>query len=80
MAELLAMMGGMRQFAARGEKIVLKVNPLQPAKPEQAITTRPAIVATTMGRMAKNRCHQTRPEFLVSYDEPIERIHCQRRI
>ena len=37
--ELVAMMTGMGSFAASGEKIVLKLNPLQPAKPEQALTT-----------------------------------------
>ena len=51
-AELLTMMGGMGQFAAPGEKIVLKVNLLQPTAPEKAITTHPAVVAA-VGRMAK---------------------------
>jgi uncharacterized protein (DUF362 family) len=37
--ELVAMMTGMGSFAASGEKIVLKVNLLQPAKPEHALTT-----------------------------------------
>jgi len=46
------MMGGMGQFAAPGEKIVLKVNLLQPTAPEKAITTHPAVVAA-VGRMAK---------------------------
>ena len=51
-AELLAMMGGMGQFVAPGEKIVLKVNLLQPAEPAKAVTTHPAVVAA-VGRMAK---------------------------
>ena len=51
--ELLTMMGGMGQFAAPGEKIVLKVNLLQPTAPEKAVTTHPAVVAA-VGRMAKN--------------------------
>ena len=45
MSELLSMMGGPGRFAALGEKIVLKVNLLQPAKPEKAVTTHPAVVA-----------------------------------
>jgi uncharacterized protein (DUF362 family)/NAD-dependent dihydropyrimidine dehydrogenase PreA subunit len=52
LAKLLAMMGGMRQFAASGEKIVLKVNLLQAAEPEKAVTTHPAVVAA-VGRMAR---------------------------
>lgn len=50
--ELLAMMGGMGQFAAPGEKIVLKVNLLRAAEPERAVTTHPEIVAA-VGCMAK---------------------------
>ena len=53
MPELLSMMGGMDRFAASGEKIVLKVNLLQPAKPEKAVTTHPAVVAA-VARLAKN--------------------------
>jgi uncharacterized protein (DUF362 family)/Pyruvate/2-oxoacid:ferredoxin oxidoreductase delta subunit len=52
MAELLTMMGGMNQFAASGEKIALKVNLLQVAAPEKAVTTHPAVVAA-VGRLAK---------------------------
>lgn len=51
--ELIAMMTGMGSFAAPGEKIVLKVNLLQPAKPEQALTTHPALVAA-VARLLKN--------------------------
>ncbi len=53
MTKLLDLMGGMGQFAAPGEKIVLKVNFLRPAAPEKAVTTHPAIVAA-VGRMAKD--------------------------
>ncbi len=51
--KLLAMMGGMHQFAKAGEKIVLKPNLLAAAKPEKATTTHPALV-TAMARMAKD--------------------------
>ncbi len=52
MRELFSLMGGMEQFTAPGEDIVLKVNLLLAAEPEQAVTTHPAIVAA-VGRMAK---------------------------
>ena len=45
MRALLAMMGGMEQFAAAGERIVLKPNLLTAAPPEHATTTHPAVVA-----------------------------------
>jgi uncharacterized protein (DUF362 family)/Pyruvate/2-oxoacid:ferredoxin oxidoreductase delta subunit len=48
--ELIKMMGGIEKYAARGEKIALKVNLLHAAKPEAAVTTHPEIVAT-IGRM-----------------------------
>ena len=51
-AELLAMMGGMRAFVAPGEKIVLKPNLLQPAVPKKAVTTHPAVVAA-MAQLVK---------------------------
>ena len=50
--ELLALMGGMGRFAKAGEKITLKVNLLQAASPEKAVSTHPAIVAA-VGRLAK---------------------------
>lgn len=53
MSELLSMMGGMDRFVASGERIVLKVNLLQPAKPEKAVTTHPAVVAA-VARLVKN--------------------------
>lgn len=52
LAQLMAAMGGMKQFAKPGEKIVLKVNLLQAAKPEQAVTTHPAVMAA-VARLAK---------------------------
>jgi len=45
LTDLLAMIGGMAQFASPGETIVLKPNLLQAAPPEKAITTHPAVVA-----------------------------------
>ncbi len=50
--ELLAMMGGMGQFAKSGERITLKANLLGAASPEQAVSTHPAIVAA-VGALAK---------------------------
>lgn len=52
-AELLSMMNGMTSFAGPGEKIVLKTNLLQAAKPEKAVTTHPSVVAS-VARMVKN--------------------------
>jgi len=52
MGELLSMMGGINQFAKPDEKIVLKVNLLQPAKPEQAVSTHPTVVSA-VARMTK---------------------------
>jgi len=50
--ELLAMMGGIEQFAAQGERIALKVNLLRAAKPDEAVSTHPA-VTSAIARMAK---------------------------
>ena len=52
--QLVSMMGGPGRFVAPGEKIVLKVNLLQPSTPEQAICTHPTVVAA-IGRMAKSQ-------------------------
>lgn len=52
MTELIGLMGGIEQFATSGENIVLKVNLLAAAKPEEAITTHPAVTAA-VGKMAK---------------------------
>ncbi|MEW6262768.1 MAG: DUF362 domain-containing protein [Thermodesulfobacteriota bacterium] len=41
---LLEMMGGMKQFAAPGEELALKVNLLLAARPEKAVTTHPSVV------------------------------------
>jgi uncharacterized protein (DUF362 family)/Pyruvate/2-oxoacid:ferredoxin oxidoreductase delta subunit len=43
--ELLSMMGGVGLFANPGERVALKVNLLSAARPEQAVTTHPAVVA-----------------------------------
>ena len=51
-AELLSMMGGIECYAAPGERIVLKVNLLQAALPDRAVTTHPAVVAA-IGREVK---------------------------
>jgi len=50
--ELFALMGGIGQFAKKGEKITLKANLLGALAPETAVGTHPAIVAA-VGRMAK---------------------------
>jgi uncharacterized protein (DUF362 family)/Pyruvate/2-oxoacid:ferredoxin oxidoreductase delta subunit len=42
---LINMMGGMGRFASQGEKIVLKVNLLRQARPEEAVSTHPSVVA-----------------------------------
>ena len=53
LARLMEMMGGMPQFARRGEKIVLKVNLLREARPDEAVSTHPSLVAA-IARMAKD--------------------------
>ena len=50
--ELFEMMGGINRFAAPGENIILKVNLLRAAKPEEAVSTHPA-VAGGVARIAK---------------------------
>ncbi len=52
LAALLDLMGGMGRFAKQGEKIVLKVNLLREARPEEAVSTHPSVVAA-VGRLAK---------------------------
>jgi uncharacterized protein (DUF362 family)/Pyruvate/2-oxoacid:ferredoxin oxidoreductase delta subunit len=54
MDELVSLMGGMGQFVQPNEKIVLKANLLLPAKPEQAVTTHPGVVAS-IARMVKKQ-------------------------
>ena len=51
-AALMNLMGGMGRFAKQGEKIVLKVNLLREARPEEAVSTHPAVVAA-VGRLAR---------------------------
>jgi uncharacterized protein (DUF362 family)/Pyruvate/2-oxoacid:ferredoxin oxidoreductase delta subunit len=50
--ELLNLMGGMGQFAKKGEKITLKANLLGAVPPEKAVSTHPSIVAA-VGKLAK---------------------------
>lgn len=52
LAALMGLMGGMPRFARRGEKIILKVNLLREARPEEAVSTHPSLVAA-VARMAK---------------------------
>ncbi|MGC8494624.1 MAG: DUF362 domain-containing protein [Syntrophobacteraceae bacterium] len=52
MEMLFSMLGGMSRFVKPEEKIVLKVNLLQPAAPDQAVTTHPRIVAA-VARLVK---------------------------
>ncbi len=49
---LFSMLGGMSRFVKPAEKILLKVNLLQPASPEQAVTTNPMVVAA-VARLVK---------------------------
>jgi len=46
---LINLMGGMGRFAGQGEKIVLKVNLLREARPEEAVSTHPSLVAAVAG-------------------------------
>jgi uncharacterized protein (DUF362 family) len=50
---LLNLMGGIGQFAKKGEKITLKANLLGAVPPERAVSTHPAIIAA-VGKLAKN--------------------------
>jgi len=52
LAALIDLMGGMGRFAKQGEKIVLKVNLLREARPEEAVSTHPSVVAA-VGRLAR---------------------------
>ena len=50
---LLGLMGGIGRYAKQGQKIVLKVNLLREAKPEEAVCTHPGLVSA-VGRLVKN--------------------------
>jgi len=50
--ELINLMGGIGQFAKKGEKITLKANLLSAVPPEKAVSTHPSIVAA-LGKLAK---------------------------
>jgi uncharacterized protein (DUF362 family) len=54
--QLLAMMGGMGQFVAPAEKIVLKVNLLRAAKPELTANTPRSTTKTAFAVTAVTRC------------------------
>lgn len=45
LAGLIAQMGGMERFVKPGERLLLKPNLLAAARPEQAVSTHPAVVA-----------------------------------
>jgi uncharacterized protein (DUF362 family)/NAD-dependent dihydropyrimidine dehydrogenase PreA subunit len=49
---LFDLMGGIGQFVKQGQKIVLKVNLLREARPEQAVCTHPSLVAA-VGSLVK---------------------------
>ena len=49
---LFDLMGGIGRFAKQGEKIVLKVNLLRDARPEEAVCTHPSLVAA-IGSLVK---------------------------
>ena len=51
--ELLDKMGGMNRFVGKGEDIVLKVNLLREARPEEAVSTHPAVVAAVARMVMK---------------------------
>jgi len=53
LSELFNMMGGIGPFVKPGESIVLKVNLLRPAAPEEVVSTHPAVVAA-IGQMTKD--------------------------
>jgi uncharacterized protein (DUF362 family)/ferredoxin len=50
---LLDLMGGIGRFAKPGQKIVLKINLLRDARPEEAVCTHPKLVAA-IGSLVKN--------------------------
>lgn len=85
MTELLTMMGGMGSFAASGERIVLKVNLLQPVKPKKAVTTHPAVVAavhaaTPVPSVHANTLDDTGNEHAHIDDETCIRCYCCHEI
>lgn len=45
LSELMALMGGMSAYVGEGEEILLKVNLLQAADPDRAVSTHPAVAA-----------------------------------
>ncbi len=55
MNELLEMMGGMNRFVREGEDIALKVNLLREARPDEAVSTHPAVVAAVARMVMKEK-------------------------
>ena len=55
MNELLEMMGGMNRFVRKGEDIALKVNLLREARPDEAVSTHPAVVAAVARMVMKEK-------------------------
>jgi uncharacterized protein (DUF362 family)/NAD-dependent dihydropyrimidine dehydrogenase PreA subunit len=51
--ELMDLMGGMERFAKAGEHIVLKVNLLREAMPEEAVSTHPSVVEAVAKRTSE---------------------------
>lgn len=60
---LFEMMGGINKFAQPGDRVALKPNLLQAAKPERAITTHPRIIEA-VGEVVKS--HKAEPFILES--------------
>lgn len=53
LSELLNMMGGMGGYARPGERVLLKVNLLQAADPELAVSTHPAVAAAVARQVGR---------------------------
>lgn len=52
-AQALAHLGGIERFVRPGQKVLLKVSLLMPAKPEEAVTTHPEIVRAVVREVQK---------------------------
>lgn len=55
LGELLALMGGMGRYVKPDERLLLKVNLLEPAPPERAVCTHPAVVSAVAKQVAAQR-------------------------
>lgn len=56
-AETVAQLGGMERFVSPGDRVLLKVNLLFPSKPDQAVTTHPAVVKAVIELVEKAGGH-----------------------